>query len=207
MQSQAYRKKPEIIFMVKTAFNLCLTILVFAFTCLFLFSCRNNIEEIKALTPDLNVANQSGKDFESQYTDSGKLVLKFKAPIVKRYLNKEGGPYYEFPAGIDVIFYDKAENPDSHVTAGYAIYHDKKQLWEARDDVVAKSIKSGEQLNTEQLFWDMGKKLIYSTVFTKITNADGVYLGEKGFESNQDFTNYKLIGSRGSVNVKDEQIK
>jgi LPS export ABC transporter protein LptC len=126
---------------------------------------------------------------------------------MKRYLNKEEGPYYEFPEGIDVLFYDKSEKPQSRVTAKYAIYHDKTQIWDVRDDVVAKNITSGEQLNTEELFWDMVKKQIYSNVFTKITNADGVYFGEKGFESNQDFTNYKLIGSRGSVNVRDEQLK
>jgi LPS export ABC transporter protein LptC len=178
----------------------------FIMTILFFISCQNSIEEIKALTPDLNLPNQSGKNIEVQYTDSGKLVLKFKAPQMVRFLNKDD-PYYEFANGIDVLFYDKNENPESHVIAGYAIYRDKKQMWEARDDVVAMNLNSGEQLNTEQLFWDMGKKQIYSTVFTKITNADGVYYGEKGFESNQDFTKYKLIGSRGSVNVKNEQIK
>jgi LPS export ABC transporter protein LptC len=173
----------------------------------FLISCRNSIEEIKALTPDLNLPDQSGKDIEVQYTDSAKLLLKFKTPLMKRYLNKEEGPYYEFPDGIDVIFYDKSERLQSQVTAKYAIYHDKTQIWDVRNDVVAKNLQSGEQLNTEELFWDMGKKQIYSNVFTKITNADGVYFGENGFESNQDFTNYKLIGSRGSVNVRDEQIK
>jgi LPS export ABC transporter protein LptC len=181
--------------------------LIFAMTCISLVSCRNSIEEIKALTPDLNLPNQSGKDIEVQYTDSAKLLLKFKTPEMKRYLNKEEGPYYEFPEGIDVVFYDKNENPESRVTAKYAIYHDKTQIWDVRNDVVARNLQSGEQLNTEELFWDMGKKLIYSTVFTKITNADGVYFGEKGFESNQSFTNYKLIGSRGSVNVRDEQLK
>ena len=183
-----------------------LSVSIFLVTMLIIFSCRNSIEEIKALSPDLNLPNQSGENIEVLYTDSAKLVVKFKAPHMVRYLTKED-PYYEFNKGIDVLFYDKNENPESRVIAGYAIYHDKKQIWEARDSVVALNLNSGEQLNTEQLFWDMGKKQIYSSVFTKITNADGVYFGEKGFESNQDFTKYKLIGSSGSVNVKNEQIK
>lgn len=48
--------------------------------------------------------------------------------------------------------------------------------------------------------------MIYSKVFTKITNVDGVYYGEEGFESDQDFDNYKLIGSSGTVNVEDEEL-
>jgi LPS export ABC transporter protein LptC len=170
-------------------------------------SCKNDIEQINALTGDLNLPNQSGKNYEVQYTDSGRLQLKFKAPLVARYIKKEGGPYYEFSGGIEVIFYDKESNPESMVTAGYAKYFEEKNLWEARDSVVAKNLKTYERLDTEQLFWDMNKKIVYSEVFTKITNPDGVYYGEKGFEATQDMKKYKLIGSSGSVNVKNEEVK
>jgi LPS export ABC transporter protein LptC len=170
-------------------------------------SCRNDIEQIKALSNYMKLPNQSIKNWEVQYTDSAKLLGIFKAPLMNRYLNKDGDPYYEFPAGIDVVFYNKEENPESRVTAGYAIYYDKKDLWEARDSVVARNLNSNEQLNTEQLFWNLDKKQIYSEVFTKITNTDGVFFGEKGFEANQDFTKYKLKGSSGTVNVKNEDIQ
>ena len=170
-------------------------------------SCKNDLKQINALTSDLNLPNQSGKNYEVQYTDSGKLQLKFIAPLVARYTKKEDGPYYEFPAGIEVIFYDKDSYPESKVTAGYAKYFEDKNLWEARDSVVARNLKTHEQLDTEQLFWDMNKKIVYSEVFTKITNTDGVYYGEKGFEATQDMKKYKLIGSSCSVNVKNEEGK
>jgi LPS export ABC transporter protein LptC len=172
---------------------------------IYLGSCKNEIGQIADLTKDLNLPNQSGKNYEVQYTDSGRLQLKFKAPIVTRFVKKEGGPYYEFPAGIEVIFYDKDANPESKVTSGYAKYFEVKNLWEARDSVVARNLKTNERLDTEQLFWDMNKKLVYSEVFTKITNIDGVYYGEKGFEAAQDMKKYKLIGSSGSMNLKDEE--
>jgi LPS export ABC transporter protein LptC len=168
------------------------------------WSCKNDIKQINALTGDLNLPNQSGRNYEVQYTDSGRLQLKFKAPRVARYIKKEGGPYYEFTEGIEVLFFDKDMNPESKITAGYAKYFEEKNLWEARDSVVARNIKTFEQLNTEQLYWDMNKKIVYSEVFTKITNRDGVYYGENGFEATQDMKKYKLIGSGGSVNVKNE---
>jgi LPS export ABC transporter protein LptC len=172
-----------------------------------LCSCNNDLEQINAITSDLNLPNQSGRNIEVQYTDSSRLLLIFKTPLMRRYTKREGGPYYEFPEGIDVLFYDKQEKPESKVTAKYAIYHEDQKLWEARDSVVAFNLKTLEQLHTEQLFWDMEKKEIYTHVFTKINTTDGVFYGEEGFESNQDFTRYILKGSSGTVNVKDEEPK
>lgn len=172
---------------------------------LFIISCRNDIKEIHELSGQLDLPAQSGKDIEVWYSDSGKLQLKFIAPKMAQYTKKENGPYFEFPNGIEVFFYDIAGNAESKVTAGYAIYYENKKLWEARDSVVARNLKTNEQLETEQLFWDLDKKLVYSIVFTKITNLDGVYYGENGFEATQDLKKYKLKGSSGIVNVRNDE--
>lgn len=174
---------------------------------IFIYACRNDIDEIQKLSNQLDLPTQSGKDIEVWYSDSGKLQLKFIAPLMREYTKKENGPYYEFPAGIKVLFYDYLGKPESQVTADYAIYYEEKKLWEARDSVVALNLKTNEQLETEQLFWDLDKKLVYSIVFTKITNKDGVYYGENGFEATQDMKKYKLKGSSGAVNVKNEEVQ
>jgi LPS export ABC transporter protein LptC len=174
---------------------------------LFMFSCSNDIDEIHALSNQLDLPNQSGKNIEVWYTDSGKLQLKFIAPLMSQYTKKEGGPYFEFVGGVEVLFFDVTGTPESKVTAGYAIYYEEKKLWEARDSVVARNLKTNEQLETEQLYWDLDKKLVYSQVFTKITNKDGVYYGESGFEATQDMKKYKLKGSSGTVNVKNDEVQ
>lgn len=170
----------------------------------FIVSCKNDIEKINAFAENLEMPDQSGKNIRVEYTDTGKIQLRFIAPELKRYTSKEN-PYYEFPKGIEVYFFDANENLKSIITAKYSIYKEETQLWEARDSVVARNIQTGERIDTEQLFWDQPKKFIYSNVFTKITNEDGVHFGEKGFEAAQDLSNYKLIGSRGKVRVKDEE--
>jgi LPS export ABC transporter protein LptC len=172
-----------------------------------LLSCRNDIKEIHELSNQIDLPTQSGKNIEVWYSDSGRIQLKFLSPQMSQYTKKEGGPYFEFPSGIEVFFYDTHGNPESKVTAGYAIYYDNKKLWEARDSVVARNLNTNEQLETEQLFWDLDKKLVFSTVFTKITNKDGVYYGENGFEATQDMKKYKLKGSSGTVNVRNEEAK
>jgi LPS export ABC transporter protein LptC len=171
-------------------------------------SCKNDIDYINALTDELNIPRQTGKNFEVQYTDSGRLQVIFKAPLVERYFKGgEEGTYYEFPKGVEINFFDRNERLESVVTSRYAKYWEDKNLGVTRDSVVGRNIKSGEQINTEELFWDREKQIIYSKVFTKITNEDGVYFGERGFEADQGFENYKLIGSSGTVRVKDEEIQ
>jgi LPS export ABC transporter protein LptC len=168
-------------------------------------ACKNDIEKINAFAEGLDLPDQSGKNIRVEYSDTGKLQLKFITPEMTRYLKKEE-PYYEFPKGIEVYFYDANENIKSIITANYAIYKEKNQLWEARDSVVARNVLTGERIDTEQMFWSQPDKLIYSDVFTKITNPDGIYFGERGFEASQDLSYYKLIGSRGKVKVKDEEL-
>lgn len=179
--------------------------LILAAALVFLCACTNDIEHIKALTNQLNLPNQSAKNIELQYNDSSRLQMILKAPEMERFARPEEQPYREFPKGIEVLFFDKKEKLKSRITAKYAKYFENEQLWVARDSVVARNVQTNEELTTEELFWDMAKKTIYSHVFTKIVNSDGVYYGEKGFESDQNFDNYKLIGSSGTVNVKDEQ--
>ncbi|MBN1596756.1 MAG: LPS export ABC transporter periplasmic protein LptC [Bacteroidales bacterium] len=175
---------------------------------LYLSGCSNDIERINELTAGLDIPNQSGKNIEVQYSDSARLQLIFKAPVMERYLDRgEEGPYYEFPEGIEVYFYDNNEELESTIKAGYAKYLEEKNLWKASDSVVARNVKTLEQLNTEELFWNEKDKRVYSHVFTKITNNDGVFYGQDGFESDQDLNNYVLKGSSGTVDVEDEEFE
>ncbi len=171
-------------------------------------ACKNDIEYIQSLSAVEDLPIQTGKNFETFYSDSAKLQVIFMAPKVERYLKKgdEDG-YYEFTEGVEIRFFDKHEKLEAILTANYAKYWEEQALGMARDSVVMRNIITGEQLNTEELFWDRNKSLIYSKVFTKITNNDGVYYGEGGFEADQDFKNYKLIGSSGTVKVQDEELQ
>jgi LPS export ABC transporter protein LptC len=179
-------------------------VLLFGAIALFVLSCKNDMQKVSVYATELNLPTQSAKNISVEYTDTGKLQLKFSTTVLE-YFDKVEEPYYEFPEGVEVIFYDEFEEVKSIITANYSIYYENPQLWEARDSVVARNIQTGEKLETEELFWDQVKKQIYSTVFTKITNEDGVYYGEKGFEAAQDLSSYRLIGSSGTVRVQDDE--
>jgi LPS export ABC transporter protein LptC len=168
-------------------------------------SCKNDIETINALNNEIKLPDQSGFDIEITYTDSGKIQGKIKAPEVNKYDRGEE-PYVEFPKGMTVVFYDSLERPTSYIKANYAIYYAKKQLWEARNQVVAENEVNHDKLETEQMFWDQKEEKIYSEKFTQLTNADGISYGEGGFESRQDMSKWRLKGSSGTLNVTNDNI-
>ncbi|MFW5645346.1 MAG: LPS export ABC transporter periplasmic protein LptC [Bacteroidota bacterium] len=178
-------------------------LLVFPGVFFLLFSCENDIEKIKSLTDPSELPNVRAKTVEIIYTDSSELEMILEAPSIKQF-NKDVDrrPHIEFPEGIHVKFYDDSMNIESEITANYAIYYQDDKLWEAKGNVVAHNIEKGK-LNTEVLFWDENKELIYSNTFSRIETEDGTFYGQDGFESNQRFTKWRLKGSRGTVNIKE----
>jgi len=169
----------------------------------FLLSCENDIEKINALTSQLDLPQQTGYDIEISFTDSGILKWKLFAPEINRYGSKDD-PYLEFPRGIRIIDFDRDGKIESRLTANYAIYYQKDQLGEAKNNVVAIKETTGEQLYTEQLFWNQKSETVYSNTFSRIINNQGTHIGEKGFEAKQDLSRWKLHGSRGTVKIRDE---
>lgn len=168
-----------------------------------LFACENDIERINLFTNLEEIPDLRGKDMEIIYSDSGIVRSKLLAPSIKQFTRLEK-PYIEFEEGLHVFMYDRDLNEESEIMANYAIYYTEEKLWIARGNVIAQNFAKGEKLNTEELFWDEKIKLIYSNSFSRIENVDGTFYGQQGFEANQKFTNWKLKGSRGTLNVKDE---
>jgi lipopolysaccharide export system protein LptC len=178
-------------------------LLLFAGVSLLLFSCENDIEKIQSIGDKSELPDVSAKKIEIIYSDSAKTEMRLTADEVKRFSNVER-PYMEFPKGIYVEFFDDSLDIESLIRADYAIYYTEDKIWEARGNVVANNLANQEKLNTEELFWDENDKSIYSNSFSRIENPDGIFYGEKGFESNQKFTKWRLKGSRGTVNFKDQ---
>ena len=59
----------------------------------------------------------------------------------------------------------------------------------------------GEELETEKLMWDQRAEKIYTDQFIKIKTPDEILYGN-GFESNQNFTRYRIKNLKGRVSLK-----
>ncbi len=173
-------------------------------TILLIPGCENDIEKINLMNTSTDYPDVTGEEIEVLYSDSAKVKVKMLAPELKQY-NRAERPYSEFPQGMRVIFYNDSLEIESEITANYAIYYNDEKLWHAKGNVVAENYKTGERLDTEELFWDEEKEEIYSETYTRIVNENGTFYGQNGFQSNQSMTEYTLIGSKGTVNLKEDE--
>jgi LPS export ABC transporter protein LptC len=166
-----------------------------------IYSCENKIDFIPK-SDLLSLPSLTEQGFETVYADSGKIQLILKAPLVEEYTNNQS-PYYEFRSGIRVIFYDGHPDPVGTVTARYAKYTENDFLWELRDSVVVIN-EDNDKLETELLYWDQQKNLIYSDRFVKITNEDEIVMGT-GFESDPKLNRRKIKKVNATIYLKDEE--
>ena len=162
-----------------------------------MISCENDIEKVKMVTTKTKEPSEKAKNMTILYSDSAKVKTKIIAPTMNHFITDEA--YLEMPDGINVEFYDDSMNVISHLTANYAIKYEKKDIMEAKSNVIVVNQK-GEQLNTEHLIWDDNKQTISSPEFVKITTADEIIFGN-GFESNQLFTKYKIFDIKGTISL------
>ena len=171
--------------------------LLFLAGAILLFGCKG---KKSAKEEDVqNMMTQQSENLRLVYSQNGNLSYRFETPLLERYeLARE--PYMEFRKGVKVETYnDTTHLVESTLTANYAIFLENQQLWEAKGNVVATNAP-GQKLETEQLFWNQKSKRIYSNVDSKVTQKDGVILGE-GFESDEQFQDFIFRRPKGKVAV------
>ncbi|MCD4746265.1 MAG: LPS export ABC transporter periplasmic protein LptC [Bacteroidales bacterium] len=169
---------------------------------LLLFACENDIQTINLLTTIDSLPVESAKHIELIYSDSGKVQAILESPLMNRYLKKE--PYWEFPDGLKIVFYDSIMSVKSQLTANYGISYENRKILEAKNDVVVINNEKNERLNTEHLIWDQKKGIIYSDVFVKITTEDETLYGE-GLESDEKFDSYTIKNPTGEFKIKQDE--
>ena len=168
-----------------------------------LFACRNEMKDITAFDSSLDsLPSLSAYEIEFIYSDSARVQVILTAPTMNSFDGED--PYMEFPDGFKVVFHDNDGSVKSQITANYGINYENRRLMEGRGDVVVNNYDTEEQLNTEELIWDQKKEIIYSNKFVKITTGDAVLYGD-GLESDQAFTNRRIIKPRGEILVDEDE--
>ena len=180
------------------------TTVILLLSAMLLGACENDIQRINMLTDDELIPTLQGTNIEVIYSDSGRVKVQILAPFYQQFPNVER-PYMEFNKGLEVFFYDETGKIESEIRADYTIYYMKEQLWHATGNVVAQQFETGDALYTDELFWNEADEQIYSDSYTRVHNEDNTLYGKKGFRSSQDLSNWQLIGSSGTINVKDEE--
>jgi LPS export ABC transporter protein LptC len=170
------------------------------FAVVLLYSCEGKIEKIVDFEI-LSLPSLTGKDINTVFTDSGKVQMVMSAPIMEKWDNFES-PYSEFRKGMKIAFHDGHKDPIATASSKYAKFVDKENLWELDDSVVIVN-ESGDKLETEQLFWDQDKNLVFTDRFVKITNEDQTVMGT-GFESDPQLTRRRIKNVTATIYLHDE---
>lgn len=174
---------------------------VVIFLATLLFSCTNDIKEVRDYLADKNLPIGISKNIYTVYKDSGSVNTIIKSPLVYDYSNREKHPYSEFPKG---LFITKiASNNDSTTVKGeYAISYSKTEISEIKGNVVITNYSKNYTLYTQQLFWDQKQHyFITERAFTLITPTDTLY--GTGFESSENLSNWQAKNNSGSLRVKE----
>ena len=173
--------------------------LVIGLMVLLFSACTNDINEVKRLGDAQEYPVSTTRKVEMTYSDSARLKAKIKAPLRETYIGDK--QEVVFPEGIRVEFYDSKGRIESKMRSNFAISYTGKDRLEARNNVVVENT-SGDRLETEHLIWEQKEDRIHSDVFTRITSPDRVIYGD-GFESNQDFSKYRILKVRGVINLNE----
>lgn len=182
-----------------------LVALSFVGSAILLFSCDNADEDDQAASEEM-MMTEYNENLSVVNSQNGRRSYYFETPLVEGYqLARE--PYREFRKGVKVITYkdDSLSTVDGVLTANYAIYYEKRKLWEAKGNVVVEK-SDGKTLYTQQLFWNERTGKIYSNVDSKIVQNAGrdVFIGE-GFESDAEFKDWRFRRMKGRMEVEMKQ--
>jgi LPS export ABC transporter protein LptC len=187
--------------MRKSKSSYCYFIAALLMGCFFVISSCENDQEVVNDMFRKKIAIEEAKKVESYLSQGGKVKAKLTAPYMLRY--QADSPYLEFPRTLHVDFYDDSAKIESTVDARYAKYveYDHKVL--LRDSVIVKSLKNGDTLRTQELWWDQDKQEFYTSKPADIYQRDKILNAKYGLRAPQNITSYEFYGASGPVLVPD----
>lgn len=186
--------------MTKSVVNNIKSIAVILITAM-LFSCTNDIKEVRDFLADKNLPIGEVSNINHKHTDSGRINIKMKAPLMLDFSNRNMHPYSEFPKGIKITSIEK--NGDSvTVEGGYCKSYKKTEVSEIRGNVIIYSYAQKHKLMTEQVYWDQKTHYYFTEKkFTFYTATDTIK--GTGFEATEDLKTWAVKNQSGVINIKE----
>ena len=167
-----------------------------------LFSCDNDNNNTADQWLNRSIKpNAEGKQINLFYTDSGKVRVNLKSPVMLDYGNLSF-PFRKFPNGMVVDFFEN-DSTKNRVEADSAIIYNKTNLVELRNNVKITTTDS-TILETDKLFWDRSIEWLYTESNYTLKLSNGTVNDGVGFDANQNFTNFNSRNNIGTQ-VIDEQ--
>lgn len=182
------------IFNLKTSQQLLLLLMFFLIQ-----SCEEDLTKINK-NKKTNFASQVIYNANILQKDSGRVTVRFKAPLLESY-ELIDSPYVEAKKGIYLEFFDK-KNPKvpGKIWAKYAKNNIKKDFYFAKGRVKIITTE-GQTFVTETINWDKRKQKMYTKDTVYVSDKDGnILVGAHGMVAKDDFSEYTFFNNSGSFN-------
>lgn len=167
-----------------------------------LFSCEGNLQEVREFNLEEDAPQAIAEGINLKFTDSGRLVATLKSPKMLDYSNKSF-PYREFPDGVEVEFFDE-QNRSNQVTADYGIVYERTNLIDLQGNVDILTADS-TRLEASQLFWDQEQNWVFTDKPNVIRFPNGALNKGEGFDSNQNFGNFRSRTNTGVQIIEENK--
>lgn len=179
------------------------TMSILAFLAGMLFSCKNDIEQVKAFAQDGEFPFQTTYDVTYTFTENGRKTNQLWAGEVNRYGADTGRT--ELSMGFELIFFDSAGAVESRLTALNGVQYHQKDMLIARDSVKFTN-EMGETLETSELIMDRDSGIVYTHKPVKIVRNEAVIYGD-GLRARENFSKYRITNPRGTFYIEDEELQ
>lgn len=166
-------------------------------------ACRDEgkVDVASRLNPR-EMATMTTRNVATYISDSGIVQYKIVAPVWQVY-DEADTPFWRFPQGLYLQKFDPYFHVVATVAADSARFFSKLKLWRLDGNVEMTKVPR-DLFQTEQLFWDQRRGLIYSDSFIHIETETHVLEG-LGFESNENLTSYRVLKPQGIFPINEHR--
>jgi LPS export ABC transporter protein LptC len=170
-------------------------VLLTIFTNILFISCKEKAveKEENYNGPTLEIEN-----IELSYGDSARVLVKMKTTIELDLQNQDK----VYPKEVKLFFYDEAGAESTTIRSDSGRYFKSMNHYKLMGNVLIVDKVKNQNLTTTELIWSPDKKIIYSNKPVELITPTQTLRGN-GMQANQDFTQYSLGRSSGTLNVKE----
>ncbi len=135
-------------------------------------------------------------------SDSAIVRSDIKAPKQLEFANGN----LEFPEGIEIQIFEKDGTLSTTIRADRGYLLKQENTFKGEGNVQVNNLIKDQKLQSEELFWDRMKKIIYTEKFVRVQNG-GLFSYGSGFEADETFSNYTLKNPRdGQVPLSEDGL-
>jgi LPS export ABC transporter protein LptC len=167
-------------------------------SCVTIISCESNFRDVQKMSVSEFTPSSDADSINLKYTDSGRITANLVSPKMLDYATVKF-PFTEFPIGMHLTLYDK-NGKETYIEGNYATSDKSTNIIDLQGKVKI-SNQNGEQLETEQLYYDQKNEWFFTEKKFKFTSPKGVSYGE-GIDFSKDFK--KLNSQKISGQVQSE---